>query len=237
MTERTPCDLLVTGDHVLPITAGDPVLDDAAVAVVDGVIQAVGPRAELVARWDPGETLSGGIVLPGLVNTHGHAGMTLYRGLGDDMPLMTWLEQFVWPAEKQFTTEENVRTGTELAIAEMLASGTTAFADMYFYPERAAEVAAETGIRMVVGMIAIEFPTPWSADAAECISKGLAVHDACRSRPLINTMFAPHAPYTVADTTLKRIRQLADELEVPVQMHVHETVSEVEQAVIDRVHA
>jgi len=131
----------------------------------------------------------------------------------------------------RLVSPEFVADGARLGITEMLRGGITCFADMYFYPERAAEVAVESGIRMVVGMIAIESPTPWASDAAECISKGLAVHDAYRTQPLISTMFAPHAPYTVSDATLKRIRQLADELEVPVQIHIHETVQEVEEAV------
>src|SRR5437899_2332513 len=135
MIERTACDLVVSGDFVLPMTDGLPVMEDAAVAVLGGAIVAVGPRREIARTFAAKDELAGGIVLPGLVNCHGHAGMTLYRGLGDDMPLMEWLQDFVWPAEKRFTTKENVALGTRLAVAEMIASGTTAFADMYFFED------------------------------------------------------------------------------------------------------
>ena len=170
------------------------------------------------------------VLMPGLVNAHTHAAMSLMRGYADDLPLMEWLREKVWPTELRFAAPEYVEDGVRLAVAEMLRGGITCFADMYFFPQSTARVAAESGMRLVAGMIALEFSTPWAVDAGEYISKGLAVHDALRFEPLASTMFAPHAPYTVSDDTLKRIRQLADQLDVPVQMHVHETAGEVDEA-------
>lgn len=233
MTQRI--DALICPRWTIPVEPAVDVHEDLCLAIDKGRIVALLPTSEAIERFNPEVTYErpDHVLLPGLVNAHTHAAMTLMRGFGDDLPLESWLNDRIWPTEMRLVSAEFVADGARLAIAEMLRGGVTCFADMYFYPERAAEVATETGIRMVVGMIAIEFANPWAADAAECISKGLAVHDACRSRPLVHTMFAPHAPYTVADTTLKRIRQLADELDVPVQMHIHETVSEVEEAVAE----
>ena len=226
-------DALICPRWTIPVEPEVEVREDHCLAIDKGRILDLLPRAEASQRFAPDVTHErpDHVLIPGLVNAHTHAAMTLMRGFGDDLSLERWLNDRIWPTEMRLVSPEFVADGARLAITEMLRGGITCFADMYFYPERAAEVAVESGIRMVVGMIAIEFPTPWASDAAECISKGLAVHDAYRTQPLISTMFAPHAPYTVSDATLKRIRQLADELEVPVQIHIHETAQEVEDAV------
>jgi 5-methylthioadenosine/S-adenosylhomocysteine deaminase len=169
--------------------------------------------------------------MPGLVNAHTHAAMSLFRGLADGLPVDRWLRERIWPAENRFMGPELVADGTRLAIAEMLAGGITCFSDMYFYPDVVGEVATETGIRAVLGMIALDTPTAWAADADEYLRKGLELHDRLRSEPLLTAAFAPHAPYTVTDTTLRRIRLLADELEVPIHMHLHETPAEIAEAV------
>ena len=203
------------------------------VAIRDGRILELLPREQALERYAPAEVHErpDHVVMPGLVNAHTHAAMSLMRGFADDLPLHAWLREKIWPTEMRFVTPEYVTDGVRLAVAEMLRGGITCFADMYYYPLSAARVAAESGIRLVAGMIALEFSTAWAADAGEYIRKGLAVHDAVRSEPLVSTMFAPHAPYTVADETLTRIRQLADQLNVPVQMHVHETAAEIDDAV------
>ncbi len=157
--------------------------------------------------------------------------MALMRGFADDMSLERWLNERIWPTEMRLLSPGFVADGTGLAIAEMLRGGITCFADMYLFPDTVADTAAAAGIRAAVGMIAIEFPTPWAQTSAEYISKGLAVHDAYKTHPLVTTTFAPHAPYTVSDETLRRIRQLADELDVPVHMHVHETAQEVTEGI------
>jgi len=171
------------------------------------------------------------VLLPGLVNAHTHAAMSLFRGLAADLPLDSWLRERIWPAEARWIGPDFVADGTRLAIAEMLQGGITCFSDMYHYPDVTGTVAAEAGMRAVLGMIALDFPTAWAKDAEEYLRKGLEVHDRFKATPLITTSFAPHAPYSVGDATLVRIRRLADELELPVHMHVHETSAEVAAAV------
>ena len=230
-----PIDALICPRWTIPVRPDLKAHNNLTIALNKGKIVSLLPKDEALTKFEPSvlHERPNHVVLPGLINTHTHAAMTLLRGLGDDLPLQTWLEEKIWPAEMRFMSPKFVRDGTYLAIAEMLQGGITCFADMYFYPDSSAEVALETGIRMVAGMIAIDFPTPWASSGSDCISKGLLLHDAYRKNPLISTMFAPHAPYTVSDATLSRIRQLADELEVPVQIHVHETATEIENAVKD----
>ncbi|NOS75894.1 MAG: TRZ/ATZ family hydrolase [Methyloglobulus sp.] len=176
------------------------------------------------------ENLSSHALLPGFINCHTHAAMTLMRGIADDLPLMDWLQNHIWPLEQKWMSEAFVRDGTDLAIAEMILGGTTCFNDMYFFPDVTAQQAIQHGIRACVGLIVIDFPTVWAENSAAYIAKGLDIHDQFRHQPLITTSFAPHAPYTVSDDPLQKIRTLADELEIPINMHVHETLHEVEQA-------
>jgi len=206
---------------------------DLCLAVHDGRILELIPRAQANEKYSPDAVHERPehVLLPGLINAHTHAAMTLLRGFADDMSLERWLNERIWPTEMRLVNPDFVADGTGLAIAEMLRGGITCFADMYFFPDTVADVAAAAGIRAAVGMIAVEFPTPWAQTPAEYISKGLAVHDAYKAHPLVTTTFAPHAPYSVSDETLQRIRQLADELDVPVHMHVHETAQEVSDSI------
>jgi 5-methylthioadenosine/S-adenosylhomocysteine deaminase len=157
--------------------------------------------------------------------------MSLFRGMADDLPLMSWLQDKIWPAEARCLGPTFVRDGTRLAAYEMLRGGTTCFNDMYMFPDEAAAAATELGIRAVVGMIVIGFPTAWAQDTREYLRKGQAVHDRYREHPFIHTAFAPHAPYTVDDAALTQIATLAEELDVPIHMHVHETAQEVDDAI------
>lgn len=166
---------------------------------------------------------------PGFINAHTHAAMCLMRGLADDLPLMTWLQGHIWPVEHKWVSRDFVRQGTEHAVAEMIRSGTTAFNDMYFFPDVTAAVATAAGIRATTGLIVIDFPSAWAGGWQEYIDKGLAVHDQFRSDNLITTAFAPHAPYSVGNDPLERVRILSDELEIPIHMHVHETRDEIDQ--------
>lgn len=228
-------DTLIAARWVIPVEPRGSVLEDHAVAVRHGRIVDVVPAAEAAGRFHARERVDRPhhVLIPGLVNAHTHAAMSLLRGLADDMPLQRWLGEHIWPAEHRLVDRGFVRDGTRLAIAEMLLGGTTCFADMYYFPDTAAETAAAAGIRMVAGLIAIEFPTAWAKDADEYLAKGLALHDRYREHPLVSTAFAPHAPYTVADATLSRIRRLADQLELPVHMHLHETAQEVADGVAE----
>jgi 5-methylthioadenosine/S-adenosylhomocysteine deaminase len=224
-----PIDALIEARWIIPIEPLGLVREQAAVAVHEGRILDVLPREEAHARYAPRDLYERPThaLLPGFVNAHTHAAMTLLRGLADDLPLKAWLEEHIWPAERKWMSASFVRDGTELAIAEMLRGGTTCFNDMYFYPEVVARAAAEHGMRATVGMIVVEFPTPWAETTAEYFTKGLALHDDYREDPLISTAFAPHAPYSVSDETLVKVRRLADQLDVPIHMHVHESPDEI----------
>jgi 5-methylthioadenosine/S-adenosylhomocysteine deaminase len=225
-------DTLILAGHVVPVEPRG-VLADHGVAVSDGRIVAVMPRAEALARFQGAEVidLPHHALIPGLVNLHCHAAMSLMRGLADDMPLMTWLQDHVWPAEGKHVSDAFVHDGSLLAMAEMLRAGVTCVNDMYFFPEATARAALRAGMRSALGMIAIEFPTAYAADAHGYMQKGLATRDAYRGEPLLSFCLAPHAPYTVGDETMKRIAVLAEELDLPIHCHVHETVAEIEQGV------
>ena len=173
-------------------------------------------------------------LLPGLVNCHGHAAMSLLRGLADDMPLMPWLQNIIWPVEKKYVSEEFVRDGTELAIAEMLLSGTTTFSDMYFFPETVAEVAIASGIRCQISFPILDFPSNWAETAEEYLSKGLAIRDRFNHINLISTIFGPHSTYTLKENNLSTISTLASELDVGIQIHLHETNQEVLEGLAER---
>ncbi len=174
-------------------------------------------------------TLENHALIPGLINSHTHVAMNLMRGIADDLPLMEWLEKHIWPLEQQWMSEEFVRDGTDLAIAEMLRGGTTCFNDMYFFPEVTAHQAIKYGIRATVGLILIDFPSAWAENSDMYLEKGLALHQSLLDQPLVRTAFAPHAPYTVSDDPLKKIHTFADQLNIPIHMHVHETEFEVHQ--------
>ena len=233
-----PIDALICPRWTIAVEPEVSAREALCLAIQGGKILELLPRELAFQRYAPGQVHErpDHVLMPGLVNAHTHAAMALMRGYADDLPLQAWLKEKIWPTELRFAAPEYVADGARLAVAEMLRGGITCFADMYFYPLSTAQVAAESGIRLMAGMIALEFPTPWAEDAGEYISKGLAVHDALRSEPLVSTMFAPHAPYTVSDDTLKRIRQLADQLDVPVQMHIHETSREIDDSISETGH-
>ena len=216
---------------VIPVEPDGVVLERHTL-VIDGThIAAIVPSASW--RNDLGATeidCRRHVLVPGFVNAHTHAAMSLFRGMADDLPLMEWLEQHIWPAEARVAGREFVRDGTRLAAAEMLTGGTTCFNDMYFFGDEAAAAAIEAGIRAVIGLIVIGFPSAWASDVDEYFRKAEAVHDQYRGHPLVTSAFAPHAPYTVDDAALTRVATLAEELDVPVHMHVHETVGEIEGA-------
>ncbi len=229
-------DTLVEARWVIPVEPEDVVLEHHTVVIDAGRIRAILPHAQARSGYAANRTveLREHVLLPGLVNAHTHAGMTLMRGFADDLPLMRWLEEHVWPVERRWVSEDFVRDGTMLAIAEMLRGGTTCFNDMYFYPGEAGHAAAAAGMRCVLGMIVLDFPTVWASSADEYLSRAAEIHDEFRSHPLVDTAFAPHAPYTVSDGPLERVRILADEMDVPVHIHLHETAGEVNGALAEQ---
>jgi 5-methylthioadenosine/S-adenosylhomocysteine deaminase len=226
-------DLIIDARWVLPIAPANQVLHHHSVAVDDGRILALAPTVEMHARMRARRRVQlddHHVLLPGLVNAHGHAAMALLRGLADDVPLARWLNDIIWPTEARWVSETFVRDGVELAIAEMLKSGTTCFSDMYFFPEVGARVAHDAGMRAQVLFPVIQFPNAWSRDTDDAIHKGLALHDLYRDDALIRIGFGPHAPYTVTADDFVGILALADELDSTIQTHLHETADEVAQA-------
>ncbi|MEQ1438161.1 TRZ/ATZ family hydrolase [Fontimonas sp. SYSU GA230001] len=226
-------DLLVAPRWLVPIVPAGTVLEQHALVVDAGRILDVLPLAEARSRYAPRETLAleRHALMPGLVNAHTHAAMSLLRGVADDLPLMDWLQNHIWPAEGTHVGERFCEDGARLAFAEMIRGGTTCVNDMYFFPDASARVAVEAGLRATVGLIAIDFPSAWAKSADEYIHKGLELHDALKHEPRVRTVFAPHAPYTVSDAPLLKIRQYANELGIGIHMHVHETAGEVAMAV------
>ena len=226
-------DTVIHARWIIPVTEDDPILEHHSIAVHAGKIVAILPTAEAHEQYQGHieNNYPNHAILPGLINAHTHTSMSLFRGIADDLPLMDWLNNHIWPAEQKWVNEEFIHDGSELAIAEMLRSGTTCFNDMYFYPDITARVARDAGIRACVGLIVLDFPTVWANNADEYIEKGLDLRDKYRSDALIHTLFAPHAPYTVSDEPLKRLRVLSDEMDLPIHIHVHETKAEVDIAV------
>ena len=221
-------DLLLAAGWLAPVDGRSSYVVDFAVAVDRGRIAAVGPISTLEGLYAPRERvdLPHHVLIPGLVNSHSHAAMTLMRGFADDLPLGVWLKDHIWPTEGEWVSPEFVWDGTSLAIAEMLAGGVTCFNDMYFFPEVAADAAIAQGIRMVAGMICFDMPNAYADSADECIDKGLALRSSLVGQDRVTTAFAPHAPYTVSDAPLARIAQLSRELGVRVHTHVNETLDE-----------
>jgi 5-methylthioadenosine/S-adenosylhomocysteine deaminase len=218
-------------EWVICVDAENRVLTHHAVIVSGDHISAIVPWPEAQQRYPGIEVydLAGQALIPGLVNVHTHLSMNLLRGYADDLPLMTWLNDHIWPAEGKHVDPQFVEDGTRLAIAESLRGGVTCFNDMYFFPDTVARVADEIGIRASIGLITLEFPSAWAANADEYLRKGVDLHGALKDKPLISCMLAPHAPYTVSAETLTRIRQLSDQLGIGIHIHVHETAAEVEQ--------
>ena len=226
-------DTLLNARWIIPVNPSDELLENHSLAIQAGHIVEILPtkHAEQKYKAKHSQALDQHALIPGLINAHTHTSMSLLRGLADDMPLMTWLNEHIWPAEGRWISEEFIADGTRLAVAEMLLSGITCFNDMYFYPDVTGRVAAAAGIRAVIGLIMIDFPSTWASGPEEYLHRGLQVHDLFRNSSLISTAFAPHAPYSVSDRPLERIRTLADELIIPIHMHVHETVDEVNQGI------
>ncbi|MEX0731938.1 MAG: TRZ/ATZ family hydrolase [Aquisalimonadaceae bacterium] len=222
-------DTLISARWVIPVEPEGLALDYHSVAIRDGRIVAVLPTDQARQHYSAANVtdLPEHAVIPGLVNAHTHAAMNLMRGLADDLPLMTWLQEHVWPAEQQHVGADFVHDGVSSACAEMLSGGVTCFNDMYFFPEVTARVASQAGMRASVGMIVFDFPSAYGSGPEDYLDKGLALRDSRRGDPLITTVFAPHAPYTVGDDALNRVAVLAGELDAPVHMHVHETAFEV----------
>ena len=228
-------DLLIRPRWMVPIVPAGVTLYEHAVAVNQGKIIAVLPESEALQRFRPKveQVLDTHILIPGLVNLHTHAAMNLLRGLADDLPLMEWLQKHIWPAEAQHVSSQFVFDGTRLACAEMLLGGITCFNDMYFFPKAAAKAALASGMRAVIGLIALDFPTPYASDIDDYLAKGLAVRDELFDAPLLSFCLAPHAPYTVSDRSFFKVLTLAEQIELPIHLHLHETKHEIDESMLN----
>ena len=229
-----PVELLVNSRWVIPIEPANIVLDRHAVAIDRGAIVAVLPQDEARRRFAAARTvdLPDHVLIPGLINLHAHCAMTLMRGIADDLPLMRWLQEAIWPAESKHVSRAFVREGTLLAAAEMLRGGITTCNEMYFFPDAAAEAFDQAGMRAVIGVTVLDLATPYANDADDYLRKGLAARDRWRDHPRIGFSLAPHAPYTLSDATFERVASLAAELDSVIHVHIHETAHEVADSLV-----
>lgn len=227
-----PVDLVIEARWIVPVDPADLVLENHAVVVDHGRIIDLLPQNEVADRFAPRarKRLAQHVLIPGLINLHTHAAMSLLRGLADDLPLMQWLREHVWPAEARHVSAQFVHDGTLLACAEMLRGGITCFNDMYFFPRAAAEAALATGMRAAIGLITVDFPSNYAADADDYLDKGLAVRDQLLGEPLLSFCLAPHAPYTVGERSFARVLTLAEQIELPIHLHLHETAQEIDDS-------
>jgi 5-methylthioadenosine/S-adenosylhomocysteine deaminase len=231
MNAPASVDLRIDADWIVPIEPAGALVDHALV-VHDGKIAAVVPQADAGTRYVAHEhlVLRQHVLLPGLVNAHTHTAMTLLRGIADDLPLKSWLTDHIWPREGRFLSPEFVYDGTLLGAAEMLAGGVTCCNDMYFFPDAAADAYLASGMRALIGLAVLDFPTPYAADADGYLQKGLAARDAYKHAPRLAFAMAPHAPYTVGETTWEKVVMYARQLDLAIHTHVAETAAEVDES-------
>jgi len=223
---------LIHAPYIVPIEGAQRVLTDHSVVIGNNLIIDLLPTHDAKQRYaaTPALTLENQVLLPGFINAHGHSAMSLFRGVADDLPLMEWLNNHIWPAEAKWVNASFVEDGIKLAIAEMLKGGTTCFSDMYFFPEATAEAALEAGIRAQLSFPILDFPSAWGRDADDYIHKGLTQRDKWQHHELISFVFGPHAPYTVSNETFERIARESADTGLPIHIHLHETAGEVEAA-------
>jgi 5-methylthioadenosine/S-adenosylhomocysteine deaminase len=224
----TRVDTLIHADHIIPVIPRGKVLENHALAITGGRISAILPAADAGAI-DAGEVLElpGHALLPGFINSHGHTGLCLLRGYADDLALKPWLEDHIWPVEARHVSAEFARDGAELAIAEMLRAGTTCFVDMFYFPNVVAQTVQRAGLRCQLSFPVFDFPSAWGSDADDYITKGLALRDDLKHSETISVAFGPHSPYAVNEKALAKVAMLANELDVPIHIHLHETAQEV----------
>ena len=229
---RFAADLVIEASWVIPVEPHGTVLENHAVAITGGNIVALLPSDEMSVRCSPGQIcrLDSHVLIPGLINFHSHAAMTLMRGLADDLKLMDWLSNHIWPAENRHASAQFVYDGTLLACAEMLRGGVTCFNDMYFFPEMTARAALDAGMRAALGIILLEFPTAYASDAQDYLRKGLSMRDELKHESLLSFCMAPHAPYTVSDKSFEQILTLSEQLQIPINTHIHETHDEIRES-------
>lgn len=224
---------IISASWIFTADKNNTLLEDHSIVILEDEILDILPTKNVFDGYEANEVfaLSEHIIMPGFINNHTHAAMSLLKGFANDVPLKSWLEDYIWPAEKEYVSEAFVKDGSLIAIAEMIKSGTTTFNDMYFYPNQTAEAAVEMGIRANIGLVVMEFPTNYASDPDDYLKKGLDFRDQWRGDGLISTSLAPHAPYTTSDKTLNTIGTYADQLNMTIHTHLHETKEEVENSI------
>lgn len=229
--DKRSVDTLLEARWIIPVET-ENVLTEHTIAINNGLIEAILPTSEADSRYDsPNHVrLDTHAIIPGLINLHTHAAMTLMRGMADDLPLMAWLKHHIWPAESRYVDTGFVRDGTMLACAEMLKGGITCFNDMYFFPQAVADVVLECGIRAGIGLVVNGMVSAYASDVDDYINRGLEIRDHYSPYPLLTFCLAPHAPYSVNDQTLTKIMVLAEQLEIPIQIHLHESREEIQNS-------
>ncbi len=225
-------DLLIESRWIATVDSSLGLLENHAVAVNFEKIIEILPISTARTKYSASTIvcLDTHVLMPGLINIHTHAAMSLMRGMADDQPLMAWLNDYIWPIERAIVSEKYVFDATLLACAEMLSGGVTCFNDMYFYPQATAAAASKVGMRANLGLVVLDFPTAYATDADDYLQKGFESHDTWRNNPLISSSFAPHAPYTVSNPTFEKIITYAEQLNVGIHTHLHETCDEIKQS-------
>lgn len=225
-------DLIIEARWLAPVSVKEKLLEHYSVVVQGDVLVDLLPTAQARLKYTASSLvcLDEHVLIPGLINAHTHAAMSLMRGMADDLPLMAWLNEHIWPAERAVVVENYVRDASLLGCAEMLSSGTTCFNDMYFYPQATANAASQLGIRANLGLTVLEFPTNYANDADDYLQKGFEAHDSWRGNDLITSSIAPHAPYTVSNQTYEKVVTYAEQLGLGIHTHLHETHDEIKQS-------
>ncbi|PVZ71627.1 TRZ/ATZ family hydrolase [Pelagibaculum spongiae] len=226
-------DSIIHARWVIPVSPTSQVLENHSLIIQQDKIIDILPSAEAKAQYQSDQQyhLTDHALIPGLVNCHAHAAMSLFRGLADDLPLMSWLQEHIWPAESKFVSPSFVEDGTRLAIAEMLRCGTTCFNNMYFFNQQEADICQQAGIRASSGLPVLEFPTAYASGPDEYFEKGLAHIDYIKDMPLVTATWAPHAPYTVSDVSFEKVAELSAKYQMPIQLHLHESKQEIEDSI------
>ncbi len=225
-------DLVIEARWIATVASQQPLLENHAVIVQAGNIVEILPIAQARQKYSATSLvcLDDHVLIPGLINLHTHAPMSLMRGIADDVALMPWLHEHIWPTEQAVVSEAYVQDATLLACAEMLSGGITCFNDMYFYPQATAVAVNQAGMRANLGLLVLEFPSAYASDADDYLQKGFAAHDSWRNNPLLSTSIAPHAPYTVSNKTFESIITYAEQLSLSIHTHLHETLDEISQS-------
>lgn len=232
MTEKYAVDTRIDAAWIAPVEPAGVTFENHALLIEAGRIVALLPQTEADLHYAARQhhRLTHHVLIPGLVNLHTHAAMTLLRSYADDKPLMTWLQEHIWPAEARWLSPEFVHDGTLLACAEMLKGGITCFNDMYFFPEEAVRAAQQARMRIAAGLVVMDLPTPYAADPDGYLQRGMALRDAVKDHDRASFCLAPHAPYTVGDASFAKILTYAEQLDLPIHIHLHETEDEIQDS-------